>query len=93
MLEHAHRRNAIEGPVAHVSVVLQADLDLFLQPRCLYPLASRSCLLLAQSYSNYVCAVPPRCVDGKTAPSATDIEDPLSSPIGQAQLPADEIML
>src|ERR1700722_2927736 len=93
MLEHADRRDAVEGPVPYLTVVLQPDLDLSHQSRCLYPLLRQLCLLPAQGHPDYVRAVVPRRVDRKAAPSTTHIEDSSSRSIGQSELSADEVML
>jgi hypothetical protein len=83
VLEHAYRRDAVESPVAYVTVVLQPDLDLSVQPDFRDPVASPLCLRRTERHTDNPRAVVLCRVDGQAAPSTTDVEDSLSGPVGQ----------
>ena len=94
MLEHADRRDAVERPVAHVPVVLQADLDLAapIRRRATRSRAHRACAGLSVTPTTSRAVVPGR-VQGEGSPAAPDVEDPLPRLVRQPELAADEVVL
>ena len=93
MLEHADGRDRVERSVPHVPVVLQADLDLALQPGRRDAVACGVRLRRAERHAEHPGSVVARRMQGEGTPAAADVEDPLPRPVRQPELVADEIVL
>ena len=93
MLGHADRRDGVEALAPQLAVVLQADLDPVADAGLGRPLAGEVRLGAADRDADDRHVVVLRGVDGHRAPSAADVEQASTGPLGKAELATDQLVL
>ena len=93
VLEHPDGRDGVELLAPEVAVVLQADLDLPVQPGIGHPSGGLVDLLAAEGDADHPGAVVAGGVDGHRTPTTAHVEQPGSGGVVNAQLAADQLVL
>ena len=76
VFEHADTGDAIKCAF-DIPIILQADLDLIFEARCLDTLSGQIILVLRERHAKASCTVFLRCADDKCPPATADIQQSL----------------